>query len=463
MPCKPPYYPCPGHESIAAHDACSACNFYPVFAGFMCGTIHELLDCSCQTDGYIDSRQQSFKHYSEVLHWWGDMCAKHHQDGCPAFAPVDSSLNLDPKTHPSSAPCTRINPNILVAAGIRIGPSSSSLALVSVGSSSSLSSVSSLSSASSSSSHAKPTPGGSHLFREVGTAPPPAGSPFSCTGVKKEPLGSPFRASTSAAKNEELSPELSLYGGSPKHVDRRQRETRIREGTLSSEWYSTPMTAESQRDTSYSALSVAPLRERRFVVKSTVELLELAYRQAPGVLEVIKRDYCGALGGTTMLSLEGLSTRGLNSTGGFTALRESYRPYGRASDLRATGSTQVEFRPAGQAKVTAGRPRWSLPLSRPEYNSDQIIKMNPVTNNMEILAGRSLHITKEIREGEAATLTNGSPGGSARRENEFKRSQTVAEGCLWKKGSGITAGSTTSGNQEPTVEEIPTVPLAALP
>ncbi|KAJ7036103.1 hypothetical protein C8F04DRAFT_1181643 [Mycena alexandri] len=68
-------------------------------------------------------------------------------------------------------------------------------------------------------------------------------------------------------------------------------ETRIREGTLSSEWYSTPMTAESQRDTSYSALSVAPLRERRFVVESTVELLELAYRQAPGVLEVIKRDY----------------------------------------------------------------------------------------------------------------------------------------------------------------------------
>ncbi|KAJ7032633.1 hypothetical protein C8F04DRAFT_1184818 [Mycena alexandri] len=71
----------------------------------------------------------------------------------------------------------------------------------------------------------------------------------------------------------------------------RQRDTRIREGTLSSEWYSTPMTAESQRDTSYSALSMAPLRERRFVVESTVELLELAYRQAPGVLEVIKRDY----------------------------------------------------------------------------------------------------------------------------------------------------------------------------
>ncbi|KAJ7018268.1 hypothetical protein C8F04DRAFT_1199163 [Mycena alexandri] len=167
-----------------------------------------------------------------------------------------------------------------------------------------------------------------------------------------------------------------------------------------------------------------------------------------------------------MLNLEGLSTRGLNSTGGFTALRESYRPYGRASDLRATGSTQVEFRPAGQAKVTAGRPRLSLPLSRPEYNSDQIIKMNPVANNMEILAGRSLHICvsgSKIREGEAATLTDGSPGGSARRENEFKWSQTVAEGCLWKKGSGITAGSTTSGNQEPTVEEIPTVPLAALP
>ncbi|KAJ7032343.1 hypothetical protein C8F04DRAFT_1185193 [Mycena alexandri] len=198
-----------------------------------------------------------------------------------------------------------------------------------------------------------------------------------------------------------------------------------------------------------------------------------------------------------MLNLEGLSTRGLNSTGGFTALRESYRPYGRVSDLRATGSTQVEFRPTGQAKVTAGRPRLSLPLSRPEYNSDQIIKMNPVANNYSFIRNhppgglkktrlkkdytgrgygtdktrreKALHFdstggrTKEIREGEAATLTNGSPGGSARRENEFKWSQTVAEGCLWKKGSGITAGSTTSGNQEPTVEEIPTVPLAALP
>ncbi|KAJ7017914.1 hypothetical protein C8F04DRAFT_1199696 [Mycena alexandri] len=195
-----------------------------------------------------------------------------------------------------------------------------------------------------------------------------------------------------------------------------------------------------------------------------------------------------------MLNLEGLSMRGLNSTGGFTALRESYRPYGRASDLRATGSTQVEFRPAGQAKVTAGRPQLSLPVSRPEYNSDQIIKMNPVANN-EPPSGRveedtseeglhweriwdrqdppgekALHFdstggrTKEVREGEAPTLTNGSPGGSVRREeNEFKWSQTVAEGCLWKKGSGITAGSTTSGNQEPTVEEIPTIPLAALP
>ncbi|KAJ7021185.1 hypothetical protein C8F04DRAFT_1195788 [Mycena alexandri] len=216
------------------------------------------------------------------------------------------------------------------------------------------------------------------------------------------------------------------------------------------------MTAESQRDTSYSALSVAPLRERRFVVESTVELLELAYRQAPGVLEwlnAIKR----GLGRNNHVEFR----RTLYER------TELYRRLhgltGELSALRATGSTQVEFRPAGQAKVTAGRPRLSLPLSRPEYNSDQIIKMNPVTNNMEILAGRSLHITKEIREGEAATLTNGSPGGSARRENEFKWSQTVAEGCLWKKGSGITAGSTTSGNQEPTVEEIPTVPLAALP
>ncbi|KAJ7019393.1 hypothetical protein C8F04DRAFT_1197742 [Mycena alexandri] len=56
-------------------------------------------------------------------------------------------------------------------------------------------------------------------------------------------------------------------------------ETRIRESTLSSEWYSTPMTAESQWDISYSMPNKASLRERCLVFKSTVELQELAYHQ----------------------------------------------------------------------------------------------------------------------------------------------------------------------------------------
>ncbi|KAJ7705146.1 hypothetical protein B0H16DRAFT_1747398 [Mycena metata] len=218
MPCRPPFYPCPGHESIASHDTSSACAFYPVFAGFVCGTFTNSWLALAQTDGYIDGKQRSFKHYNDALHWWETMCETHHQDGCPPFEPLDFSLNPDPKTHPSSAPCTRIDPNALVAAGIAIGPSSSSpsSSSVSIGSSSSLSSTSSLStsSASSSDSKVKPAPGGSHLFRArdaVHTAAVPTAAPSlfgpSAPTVKKEPLGSPFRASK---KEEPGSPTLYL-------------------------------------------------------------------------------------------------------------------------------------------------------------------------------------------------------------------------------------------------------------
>ncbi|KAJ7029945.1 hypothetical protein C8F04DRAFT_1264287 [Mycena alexandri] len=216
MPCRPPFYPCPGHESISSHDSSAACAFYPVFAGFVRGTFTNSWIARAQTDGFIDGRQRSFKHYADVLHWWETMCQAHHQDGCPPFEPIDFSLDPDAKTHPSSAPCTRIDPNVLVAAGIAIGPSSSSpsSSSVSIASSSSLSSTSSLSASSASSSHsqAKPTPGGSHLFRagnNVYTVPTAAPSPFGASAptVKKEPLGSPFRSNK---KEEPDSPTLYL-------------------------------------------------------------------------------------------------------------------------------------------------------------------------------------------------------------------------------------------------------------
>ncbi|KAJ7021692.1 hypothetical protein C8F04DRAFT_1195164 [Mycena alexandri] len=242
------------------------------------------------------------------------------------------------------------------------------------------------------------------------------------------------------------------------------------------------MTAESQWDTSYSALSVAPLRERRFVVESTVELLELAYRQAPGVLEwlnAIKR----GLGRNnhvefrrTLYERTELYRRLHGLTGELSALRESIGLAGDGlnSKLSSGPPGRLKNHPPGGLKKT----RLKKDYTRRGYGTDKTRRekalhfdstggrwrSSPDDHCTYVSPGAVIELEqKEIREGEAATLTNGSPGGSARRENEFKWSQTVAEGCLRKKGSGITAGSTTSGNQEPTVEEIPTVPLAALP
>ncbi|KAJ7019053.1 hypothetical protein C8F04DRAFT_1198142 [Mycena alexandri] len=111
-----------------------------------------------------------------------------------------------------------------------------------------------------------------------------------------------------------------------------QRETRIRENTLSSEWYSTPMTAESQWDTSYLMPNKASLRERMT-----------------------------------------LPTSGLSSTGGFTAHRESisptgeHKPYGRQSQLK------LSFGPPGDPSGFTVEPL--------ECNSDRRIKMSPVAND----------------------------------------------------------------------------------
>ncbi|KAJ7041783.1 hypothetical protein C8F04DRAFT_1176872 [Mycena alexandri] len=132
-----------------------------------------------------------------------------------------------------------------------------------------------------------------------------------------------------------------------------QRETRIRESTLSSEWYSTPMTAESQWDTSYLMPNKASLRERC-----------LRLNAISGAL--LKNNEV-ELGMT-------LPATGLSSTGGLTAHRESisptgeHQPYGRQSQLK------LSFGPPGDPSGFTVEPL--------ECNSDQRTKMSPVANDV---------------------------------------------------------------------------------
>ncbi|KAJ6458080.1 hypothetical protein C8R47DRAFT_1227221 [Mycena vitilis] len=110
MPCQPPYYPCPGHESIAEHDRCSGCMFYAVWAGFVRGNYTNSWLAREQTEHFTDSRQKGFKSITELRAWWTMMCNAHHGAGCPPFEPRTFSLHVSPVTHPSSQPCTRAVP-----------------------------------------------------------------------------------------------------------------------------------------------------------------------------------------------------------------------------------------------------------------------------------------------------------------------------------------------------------------
>ncbi|KAJ7019523.1 hypothetical protein C8F04DRAFT_1197578 [Mycena alexandri] len=111
-----------------------------------------------------------------------------------------------------------------------------------------------------------------------------------------------------------------------------QRETRIRESTLSSEWYSTPMTAESQWDTSYLMPNKASLRERMTLPAS-----------------------------------------GLSSTGGFTAHRESISPTGEHQPYERQSQLKLSFGPPEDLSGFTVEPL--------ECNSDQRIKMSAGAND----------------------------------------------------------------------------------
>ncbi|KAJ7797562.1 hypothetical protein B0H14DRAFT_3493626 [Mycena olivaceomarginata] len=108
--CSPPYYPSAGHEDQGAHDTTSSCVYYAVWAGRVRGVYSNSWIARAQTDSYTDARHKGFRKWADVLEWWRDLCAQHHQGGCPAFEPVIFTLNPSNSTHPSSTPCTTVAP-----------------------------------------------------------------------------------------------------------------------------------------------------------------------------------------------------------------------------------------------------------------------------------------------------------------------------------------------------------------
>ncbi|KAJ7795047.1 hypothetical protein B0H14DRAFT_3496439 [Mycena olivaceomarginata] len=106
MPCTPPYYPSPGHESRIAHDSASSCQYYAVWQGRVRGIYMNFWIARSMCDGFTDACHKGFKKCAEAERWWADLCATEHQGGCPVFEPVTFTLDPPANTHPSSTPCT---------------------------------------------------------------------------------------------------------------------------------------------------------------------------------------------------------------------------------------------------------------------------------------------------------------------------------------------------------------------
>ncbi|KAJ7353488.1 hypothetical protein DFH08DRAFT_987948 [Mycena albidolilacea] len=138
--------------------------------------------------------------WADVLEWWQDLCAQHHQGGCPAFEPVIFTLNPPNSTHPSSAPCTTIapaGPAVYVAAPAGTHYSGATRAAIAAAADPYL------------------APGRSTATAPVAPAPPPApavaAAPGPSAAAAPAPTGSPFVASPSDVKKEEVSsPTLHL-------------------------------------------------------------------------------------------------------------------------------------------------------------------------------------------------------------------------------------------------------------
>ncbi|KAJ6511746.1 hypothetical protein DFH09DRAFT_1333634 [Mycena vulgaris] len=106
MPCTPPYYPSRSHEDQHAHDRCSGYSYYMVMEGQVRGGYSNSWIARDQTDSWSDSSQKACKNWADTLHVWENMCRTNHTDGCPPFEPVTFTLDPDPRTHPSSPPCS---------------------------------------------------------------------------------------------------------------------------------------------------------------------------------------------------------------------------------------------------------------------------------------------------------------------------------------------------------------------
>ncbi|KAJ7789995.1 hypothetical protein B0H13DRAFT_1936320 [Mycena leptocephala] len=87
--------------------AMKKCAYYAVWEGSVRGAFTNSWLAREQTDGWTDSRQKSFKKWLDLLAWWQHMCLTLHQGTCPPFEAVNFSLDPDPTTHPSPAPCCR--------------------------------------------------------------------------------------------------------------------------------------------------------------------------------------------------------------------------------------------------------------------------------------------------------------------------------------------------------------------
>ncbi|KAF8142759.1 hypothetical protein K438DRAFT_1784408 [Mycena galopus ATCC 62051] len=106
MPCIPPYYPCPSHESLNCHDRNAQCVYYAVFYGRVRGVYSNFWITRAQTEGYTDSLQKGFRTWNEAEDWWRARCLEKHGDICPEFEPVQFTLRVPSSTHPSSNPCS---------------------------------------------------------------------------------------------------------------------------------------------------------------------------------------------------------------------------------------------------------------------------------------------------------------------------------------------------------------------
>jgi hypothetical protein len=79
-----------------------------------------------QTDRFTDAQHKGFKKWAELEQWWRVQCSAHHQGACPAFKPLNFTLDPPANTHPSTPACTRV-PVAAVASGSAFATAASAM------------------------------------------------------------------------------------------------------------------------------------------------------------------------------------------------------------------------------------------------------------------------------------------------------------------------------------------------